>query len=189
MEPRRNLRVLPSGVLPSNAPTLSEETAEQLSILDHQAETLTPQICQHFNHGLNCRTDCSLHHVCFTCQQPDHGANECKLGVLRVTSGNAGSTGSGSRTISAKAEFSQSYGIRPSIFSNHPESPCPTYPTPRWEQHTNSIGNAKRALPNHWHCEFETPRYRAYREKCRQKGTKEAVKWPDRVEDAFQMGS
>lgn len=37
----------------------------------------------------------------------------------------------------------------------------------------------------YWHVEFQTPRYRAYREKCRQKGSKDE-KWPDRVEEAFQ---
>lgn len=185
MEPHRNLRVQSSGVVPSNAPALSEE--QLLSISEHQTDTSSPHVCQRFNHGLDCRTDCSLHHVCFTCQHPDHGANECKAGVLRATSGNAGSTMSGSRTISAKAEFSQSYCIRPTIFSS-PESPYPARPTLRWEQQTNGNGTARRALPNHWHCEFETPRYRAYREKCRQKDSKEAVKWPDRVEDAFQMG-
>lgn len=180
MEP--HLRVLPSGVLPSNAPALSDRAGGQLSSPETLVGTLSLQICQTFNQGLECRA-CSLLHVCFTCQQSDHGANECKAGILRVTSGNAGSNVLESRTIESKLEVSQSCGMRPSIFSS-PGSPYQSHPILRWEQQKHRI--LPDRLPNYWHCEFETPRYRAYREKCRQKDSKE--KWPDRVEEAFQTG-
>lgn len=181
MEPHRNLRVLPSGVLPSNAPALPDRTSGRLLTPEHQADTPLPQICQSFNQGFECIA-CRLHHICSTCQQPDHGANECKAGVLRVTSGNAGSNVSVPRTVTHKAELLKRCDIKPSSFSS-PGPPFAAQPVLRWEQERHRVG-VRHGLPNHWHCELETPRYLAYRKKCRQKDSK----WSDNVEDAFQMG-
>lgn len=171
MELQRNLRVLPS-----NAPALPENTS-------YQSSTDTLSICQNFNHGVECKSCYNLH-LCLNCRQHDHGANECESGVLQVTSGNAGANALASRHVGSSLESPQACG-----FEDGPlPLDVPIYPVSaalRYEQPRRHIKRPERR-PNYWHVEFNTERYRAYREKCRQKGSKE--KWPDRVEEAFQIG-
>ena len=186
MEPHRNPRVLSSGAVPSNAPALPDCTTVQRSSPELRTSTSSTTICVRFNRGVNCRP-CTFVHICSTCRQPDHGAIECKEDIPCVTSGKIGSGASLaiSRNLTHKAQNFQGYGIRPSIFS----TPTPHEPQSiiKWEHNRPRTTSLSR-LPNHWHCEFDTPRYCAYREKCRQRGSKDAVQWPDDVENAFQLG-
>ena len=178
MDLQRNLRVLPS-----NAPALPENTSYESSTLEESADTLSPHICQNFNRGLECKS-CYNFHLCLICRQNDHGARECKSGVLQVTSGNAGANADASHHIGSNLGSPQTCG-----FEDGPlPLDAPIYPVSfplRYEQPRRHTRRSERR-PNYWHVEFNTPRYQAYREKCRQKGPKE--KWPDRVEEAFQIG-
>ena len=180
MDLQRNLRVLPS-----NAPALPENTSYESSTLEESADTLSPRICQNFNRGLECKSCYNLH-LCLVCRQHDHGARECKSGVLQVTSGNAGANTLASRRIGFDLGSPQACGFEdgplPLDVPIHPVSAALRYEQPR--RHTRR----SERRPNYWHVEFNTPRYKAYREKCRQKGSKEEAVWPDRVEEAFQIG-
>ena len=178
MDLQRNLRVLPS-----NAPALPENTGYESSTLAESPDTLLPHICQNFNNGLGCKSCYNLH-LCLNCRQHDHGAFECKNSVLQVTSGNAGVNALTSRHIGSDLGSPQACGFEngalPLDVPIHTVSVASRYEQPR--RHTRRSEHH----PNYWHVEFNTPRYRAYREKCRQKGSRE--KWPDRVEEAFQIG-
>ena len=180
MDLQRNLRVLPS-----NAPALPENTGYESSTLEESPDTLSPHICQNFNSGLECKSCYNLH-LCLICRQHDHGARECKSGVLQVTSGNAGVNALASRHIGSDLGSPQACGFEdgplPLDVPIHTVSAALRYEQPR--RHTRR----SERRPNYWHVEFNTPRYRAYREKCRQKGSREEAKWPDSVEEAFQIG-
>ena len=171
MELQRNLRVLPS-----NAPALPENTSYESSTLE--------DICQDFNSGLECKSCYNLH-LCLICRQHDHGAVKCKSGVLQVTSGNAGANAL-ARHVGSSLRGPQACGFEdgplPLDVPVHPVSAALRYEQPR--RHTRR----SERLPNYWHVEFNTERYRAYREKCHQKGSREGAVWPDRVEEAFQIG-
>ena len=182
MEPHRKLRVVPS-----NAPSLSESTSRhQLLTPEESEDALSSHICPNFNHGFECKSCCRLH-VCHICKRPDHGGGECKAGILQVSSGNTSANMFAPRHVNSKLEDYQGYDFEAESFTvNGALQSIP--PTLRWEQHTRHRRVPDRQ-PNYWHVEFNTPRYRAYREKCRQKGSKEEAKWPDHVEEAFQMGS
>ena len=168
MELQGNLRVLPS-----NAPALPENTSYESS-----TDTLSPHICQNFNGGLECNSCYNLHH--------DHGADEFKSGVLQVTSDNAGANALASRHVGSSLGSPQACG-----FEDGPlPLGVPIHPVPaalRYEQPRRHTRRTERR-PNYWHIEFNTERYRAYRDKCRQKGSREGAVWPDRVEEAFQIG-
>ena len=179
MDLQRNLRVLPS-----NAPALPESTSYQ-STLEESPDTLSSHICQDFNRGLECKS-CHNFHLCLICRQPDHGAGECRSGVLQATSGNAGANALTPRHIGSNPGSPQACGFKPG--SPPLDVPIHSLPTAlRYEQQRRHSRRSERR-PNYWHVEFNTPRYRAYRDKCRQKGSREESKWPDRVEEAFQIG-
>ena len=177
MDFQRNLRVLPS-----NAPALPESTTYQ-STLEESPDTLSSQICQNFNRGLECNSCYNLH-LCLICRQHDHGAGECKSGVLQATSGNAGVNALTPGHIGSNLGSPQAYGFK----AGSPPIDVPVRSVPaalRYEQQRRHIRRSERP-PNYWHVEYNTERYLAYRDKCRQKGS--AEKWPDRVEEAFQIG-
>ena len=184
MEPYRNLRVLPS-----NAPALPESTGttgSQLSTPEESDDELSSQICQSFNRGIGCKS-CRRLHICQFCKRHDHGADECEAGILQVSSGNAGANVFTPRPIDSKLEEYRSYAFKAgSLPVNAPLHSVPA--TLKWEQPSRHRRSIERQ-PNYWHVEFNTPRYRAYREKCGQKGSKQEAKWADRVEEAFQIGS
>lgn len=176
------LRVLPSN---ASAPALPKYESGLLSTPTDLAETLSSGICPSYNHGSDCSA-CNLLHICLRCKQHGHPATECKFGILRVSSGNVGSNVFQSRSTDFKEGHTQKYGFRPvSSLVNPPHHSAQAAikaEHPRRQQHSSWP-----SLPMYWHVEFQTPRYRAYREKCRQKGSKDE-KWPDRVEEAFQYG-
>lgn len=180
MDLQRNLRVLPS-----NAPALPESTSYQSSTLEESPDLLSPHICQNFNRGLECKS-CNNLHICLICRQHDHGAGQCKSGVLQATSGNAGTNALAPRHIGSNLGSPQACGFKagptPLEVPIHSVSAAL-----RYEQQRRHTRRSERR-PNYWHVEFNTPRYQAYRDKCRQKGSKEEAKWPDRVEEAFQIG-
>ena len=177
MDLQRNLRVLPS-----NAPALPESYQ---STLEESPDTLSPHICQNFSRGLECKS-CNNLHLCLICGQHDHGAGECRSGVLQATSGNAGANALTPRHIGFNLDSPQTCGFK----AGSPPLDVPLHSVPaasRYEQQRRHSRRSERR-PNYWHVEFNTPRYRAYRDKCRQKGSREESKWPDRVEEAFQIG-
>lgn len=176
------LRVLPSN---ATAPALPENDSGLLSRRIDLTETLSPGICQSYNRGGDCST-CNLLHICLRCKLHGHPATECKCGILRVSSGNVGSNAFQSRNTDFKEEHNPKYAFRPvSSLVNPPRHSAQAAikaEHPRRQQHSSWP-----SLPMYWHVEYQTPRYRAYRDKIRQKGSKDE-KWPDRVEEAFQYG-
>lgn len=178
MDLQRNLRVLPS-----NAPAL-ESTSYQSTTFGASPDTLSPHICQNFNRGLECKSCYNLH-ICLICRQHDHGAGECKSSVLQATSGNAGANALAPRHIGSNLATPQASDFEA---GPHPlDVPIHSVSAPlSYEQQRRHTRRSER-LPNYWHVEFNTPRYQAYRNKCREKGSKEEI-WPDRVEEAFQIG-
>ena len=177
-----------ASVLPSNAPALLEDARNPLSTSTDAAETPSTEICQNYNRGNSCSA-CSLQHVCLRCKQHGHPAADCERGVLRVSSGNAGSSIFHSRNPNLKTWDTQEYEIRcvSSLVNppHHSAQAAIKAEHPRRQQH--SSWSSLKGPPWYWRVEFETPRYCAYREKCKQKGSKDD-KWPDRVEEAFQLG-
>lgn len=181
MEQHLNARVLPS-----NAPALPDNTSGLLSPPTDRTETLRSEICQSYNCGNDC-FGCNLLHVCFRCRQHGHSATDCKCAVLRASSGNVGLGTSQSCNTDLKPRNTQKYAFRPvSSFVNPPHHSAQAAikaEHPRRQQYSS----LPKGYPCYWHVEWETPRYRTYREKIRQKGLKDE-KWPDRVEEAFQIG-
>lgn len=181
MELHSNARVLPSNALP-------EDASGFLSTPTDPADTLCSEICQSYNRGSDCFA-CNLLHVCLRCKQHGHPATDCKCGILRVSSGNVGSSVFQSRNTDLKTGNTQKYGFRTvSSLVNPPHHSAQAaikaeHPT----RLQNTSWSSPKVLPLYWHVEFQTPRYRAYRDKCREKGSKDAM-WPDRVEEAFQIG-
>lgn len=175
-------------VLPSNAPALPEDTSGLLSTPTDQVETLSSEICQNYNRGNDCSA-CNLSHSCLRCKQHGHPAIDCKCGILRVSSGNVRSSVFQPYSTDLKTVNTQKYGIRPvsSLVDppHHSAQAAIKAEHPRRQYH--SSWSSPKGLPMYWHVEFQTPRYRTYREKCRQKGSKEQ-QWPDHVEEAFQAG-
>lgn len=169
-------------VLPSNSHAALPENAGELT------ETLSSGICQSYNIGNDCSA-CNLLHLCLRCKQHGHPATDCKYGILRVSSGNVGSSVFQSCNTEFKAGHTQKFGLRPvsSLVNTplHSAQAAIKAENPKRQQH--SLWSTSSGPPMYWHVEFQTPRYRAYRDKCRQRGSKDE-KWPDRVEEAFQMG-
>ncbi len=175
-------------VLPSNAPTLPEDASGLLSTPTDHAETLSSEICQSYNRGNDCSA-CNLSHVCLRCKQHGHPAIDCKCGILRVSSGNVGSSVFQSRNSDLKTEDAQKHVFKPvSSLVNPPyHSAQAAIKAEHPRRRHDATWSSTKILPLWWHVELQTPRYRAYREKCNQKGSKNE-KWPDRVEEAFQLG-
>lgn len=175
-------------VLPSNAPALPEDATDLISTRTDRSETLSSGICHNYNCGNDCSA-CNLPHVCLRCKQHGHPATECKWGVLRASSGNVGASIFQPSSTDPKTGITQIYEFRTvsSLIDppHHSAQAAIKAGHPRRQQH--SSWSSHKALPMYWHVEFETPRYQAYREKCRQQGSKNG-KWLDRVEEAFQMG-
>lgn len=173
-------------VLLSNAPALPENAVGLPSTPTNLAETQPPEICKSYNRGDDCSA-CSLPHVCLRCKQRGHPATDCKYGILRPSSGNVGSSLYQPRIIDLKTGDTQKYGFRPvSSLVNPPHNSAQAAikaEHPRRQQH--SPWSSPKGLL-YWHVEFQTPRYQAYRAKCREKGSKAEI-WPDRVEEAFQI--
>ena len=173
---------LDARVLASNALVLPENASGLLSPPTDLAETLSSEICQSYNCGNDCSA-CNLLHVCFRCREYGHPATDCKCGILRASSGNV------SRNTDLKTGDTQKHGFRPvSSLVNPPHHSAQAAikaEHPRRQQYSSF--SSLKGPPHYWHVEFETPRYQIYREKCRQKGSKDE-KWPDRVEEAFQIG-
>ena len=175
-------------VLPSNAPALPEDASDLLSTPTDLPETLSSGVCHNYNRGHDCSA-CNLPHICMRCKQQGHPATDCKFGILRVSSGNVGSSGYQSLNIDVKASSTQKYGIRPvSSLVNPPHHSAQAAIKAEHSRRQQHISwSSPKGLPMYWHVEWQTPRYRTYLEKCRQKGSKDE-KWPDRVEEAFQIG-
>ncbi|KAL9138702.1 MAG: hypothetical protein Q9175_000057 [Cornicularia normoerica] len=175
-------------VLPSNAPALPEDASGLLSTPTDLAETLSSEICQNYNRGHDCSA-CSLPHVCLRCKQHGHPATSCESGILRVSSGNVGSSVLQSRNADLKTGNNQKYGLRPvSSLVNlplHSAQAAIKAEHPRRQQELS--WSSPKGIPMYWHVEWQTERYRRYREKCRLRGSKNE-KWPDMVEEAFQIG-
>lgn len=175
-------------VLPSNAPVLQEDASGLLSTPTDLAETSSAEICQNYNRGNGCSA-CNLQHVCLHCKQHGHPATECECGVLRVSSGNVGSSVSNSYNTDSKTGDTQKYGfIHVSSLVNPPRHSAQVAikaEHPRRQQ--PSTWSLPKGYPWYWHVEYETPRYGAYRAKIRGRGSKDE-KWPDLVEEAFQLG-
>lgn len=180
MESRRHLRVLPS-----NAPTLPDSDAIHRSPTQSLELDRSLLICANFNNDIDCRV-CGLQHVCSTCFEPDHGSYACKKGVLRVSSGNVGSGGPVTNYGDFKVVCGGQYAIKPSpvldrgLDNSALES--------RLEHRKSHRGLKSRTKsPLYYRAELLSPRYVAYRKKCREKGSKDQT-WPDHVEEAFQRG-
>lgn len=182
MEPRRNL-----SILPSNAPALPLDTSDHPSTPHDFADATISGICQIFNQGFGCQV-CNLDHICLLCKQDDHGAIECKSAVLQVRSDNIGLHTSESRNTDSKFAFHRGHEVRTSSFRiNAPDhSAQAALHAERAKGQRRNL--ASRMRPYYWHTEWQTPRYRQYREKTRQKVSKYDSIWPDRVEEAFQIG-
>ena len=147
-------------------------------------ETLSPGICQSYNRSGDCSA-CNLLHICLHCKQHGHPATECKNGILRVSSGNVGSNAFQSRNADLKEGHTQKYAFRPvSSLVNPPRHSAQA--AIKAEHPRRQQPSSWPSLPMYWHVEFQTERYRQYRDKLRQKGSNEV--WPDRVEEAFQYG-
>ena len=175
-------------VLPSNAPALPEDTSGILTTPTDLTETLTSEICQTYNRGDRCSA-CSFKHVCLRCKQHGHPATACGRGVLRVSSGNVGSSIFHSHNTNSKTGSTQKYEFRhmSSLVNppHHSAQAAIKAEHPRRQQH--SSWSSMKGPPWYWHVEYESEKYRIYRKKIREKGSKDE-KWPDRIEEAFQMG-
>lgn len=175
-------------VLLSNAPALPVNVSGLLSAPSDLVETSSSEICQSYNHGDDCST-CNLLHVCLRCKQHGHPATDCKIGILRVSSGNAGSSAFQSRSIDLKTGNNEKYGLRPvSSLVNPPHHSAQAAikaEHPRRQQQSSWLSR-KGFLP-YWRVEWQTQRYFNYREKIKKKASKNEI-WPDRVEEAFQTG-
>ena len=181
MEQHLNARVLPSNALPDSASGLLSPPADL-------TETLSPEICQNYNRGNDCFA-CNAPHVCFRCRQYGHPATDCKSTILRASSGNVGPGTFQSSNTDLKLGNTQKHGFRPvSSFVNPPHHSAQAAikaEHPRRQQHSSY--SSLKGYPYYWHVEYQTPRYCAYRKKIREKGSKDE-KWPDNVEEAFQLG-
>lgn len=181
MDQHLSARVLPSNALPDNASGLLSPPADL-------TETPSSEICQNYNCGNKCFA-CNALHVCFRCRKYGHPATECKCTILRTSSGNVRPGRLQSCNTDLKLGSTQKYGFRPvSSFVNPPHHSAQAAikaEHPRRQQH--SPHSSLKGSPYYWHVEYQTPRYCAYREKIRQKGSKDE-KWPDKVEEAFQIG-
>lgn len=164
-------------VLPSNAPVLPGDTSDLLSTPTGLEETLSLDTCQSYSRG-NDSPACTLPH--------SHTAFDCEYGILRASSGNVGPSIFESRNAYLKTEGKQKSAFKSvSSLVNPPHHSA---------QAAIKAGHPRRRQPSsfssqrliYWGVEWETPRYCAYREKCRLQGSKNG-KWPDRVEEAFQM--
>ena len=173
-------------VLPSNAPALPENGNGHLSTPTNLAKAPS-EICQRYNCGNDCSA-CNLPHVCLRCKQYGHPALDCERSVLRVSSRNVGSSTFESRNTDLKTEDTQKYafGTVSSLVNppHHSAQAAIKAEYPRRQQYSSC--SSLKGLPKYWRVECQTPRYQAYRKKCREKGSTEI--WPDNVEDAFQMG-
>ena len=175
-------------VLPSNVPALQENASGFLSTPTDLANTLSSEICQSYNRGSDCFA-CNLPHVCLRCKQHGHPATDCKYDILRVSSGNVGPSVFQSRNIDLKTGNTQKYGFRPvSSLVNPPHhSAQAAIKAEHSRRQQNTSWSSPKALPLYWHVEWQTERYRIYRKKCRERGSKDGV-WSDRFEEAFQIG-
>ena len=168
-------------VLPSNAPALPEDVAGLLSTATESNQTLSSEISQNYTSNDNAS--------CWRCKQHGHSTTDCECGVLRVSSGNVGSSVFQLRNTDLKTVNTQKYEFRPVSSLNDPPHHSAQaaikggHPRRRQQLPWSSL----KGPPWYLHVEFETPRYRAYREKIREKGSKDGT-WSDRVEEAFQMG-
>ena len=165
-------------ILPSNAPVLPGDTNETLSTPTGLGETLSFDTCHSYSRD-NDNPTCTLPH--------GHTVVNCEYGILRASSGNVGPSIFESRNSYSKTEGKQNSGFKSvSSLVNPPHHSA---------QAAIKAGYPRRRQPSsfspqrltYWGVEWETPRYRAYREKGQQSGSKNG-KWPDRVEEAFQIG-
>ena len=174
-------------VVPSNAPALPDDAIGLLPPTD-LAETLSSELCHSYDHG-NDPSACGLPHVCVRCVQHGHPATDCECGILRASSGNVGSGVLQSRNTDSKTGNTQKYEFGPvsSLISppHHSAQAAIKAGHPRRRQHFS--WSSLKGAPFYLHVEFETERYRQYRKKIREKPSQDE-KWPDRVEDAFQLG-
>jgi len=180
MESRRNLRVLPS-----NAPSAPENENIHRPPSENLGLHASLQICPNFNNGIDCMV-CGLLHACSTCLQEGHDARRCKKGILRVSSGNVGSSEPATHSNNCKSEPDVHYPFGVS----RPLSKAPDYSTrnARKLEHRRRqrISDPLSKLPLTYRSELLSPRYNAYRAKARSKGPNQP--WPDDLEEAFQEG-
>ena len=178
MEPRRNIRVVPS-----NGPVL---TNTPQSIIEDSQPSRSLQPCPNFNHGIGCRS-CAYLHACSACASISHGLHECKKKVLQVSSGNVGQGG----------PYYHVAGLQGTLESSHAFTPHAAFPLGSDHsaqaalklQQRKSRREAERgstSRPSN-RPELKSARYNQYREKYRSKGSKCTV-WPDDIEEAFQAG-
>ncbi len=182
MESRRHLRVLPS-----NAPNLSESDAIHRSPTQSLELDRSLQTCPDFNNDIDCRI-CGLQHACSNCLQEDHGARACKKRILRVSSGNVGSIEPVTSLSGSKVEVHEHYTTKASTALMRGSDHL-AHVALRLDQRRSRRGlDSRHKLPLYYRAELQSPRYIAYREKARSKGSKNQT-WPDNVEEAFQRGS
>ena len=174
-------------VLPSNAPALSDDAIGLLPPTD-LVDTLSSEVCQSYDRG-NDPSACSLTHVCVRCMQNGHPATDCECGILRATSGNVGLSIFQSYNTNSKTRDTQKYEFGPvsSLINppHHSAQAAIKAGNPRRRQHFSWL--SLQGPPFYLHVEFETHRYAQYRQKIGEK-LSENEKWPDRVEEAFQLG-
>ena len=173
-------------VLPSNAPALPDHAIGLPPT--GLAEVLSSEVCQSYDHGDD-PSACGLPHVCVRCMRNGHPAADCECGILRASSGNVGSSVFQSCKTILKTGKTQKYEFEPvSSLINPPDHSAQAAIKAGHSRRRQHISwSSLKGPPFYWHVEFETPRYVQYRQKIREKGSA-GEKWPDNVEDAFQLG-
>lgn len=179
MESRRHLRVVPS-----NAPTFPDSDAIHRSPTQELDGSLP--ICPNFNNDIDCRV-CGLQHACSICLDTDHGSYACKKGFLRVSSGNVGSGGPVTINRELKVVCGGHYAPKPSSALDRGLDNSALVASKLEHRKSRRALESKTKSPLYHRVEFQSPRYVAYREKCRNKGDEEQT-WPDHLEEAFQRG-
>ena len=174
MEPRRDIRVVPS-----NGPILNT-----LHSASQDSQPSRP--CPNFNGGIDCRS-CGYLHACSACLSISHGLHECKKGVLQISSGNMGQGGPYYHITGLQGNPEPSLAFTPRAgFSLGTEySAQAAFKLQQRKSRREAERGSKAILFSR--PELLSPRYNAYRDKYRSKGSKCTV-WTDDIEEAFQAG-
>ena len=177
MESHRNLRVLPS-----NAPILESDNLHR-SPSGNPGLHSSHQTCSKFNNGIDCKV-CDLLHACSTCLQEGHDAQACKKGILRISSGNIGS----SELLSNSKDYNNDSSVHYTSKASHTFLKEPEYKSRNAlkleHRRMQKLLDPLSRLPLSYRSELLSPRYNAYRAKARTKAI-----WPDHIEEAFQEGT
>ncbi|KAL6713886.1 hypothetical protein ACLMJK_008380 [Lecanora helva] len=177
MGSRQNLRVLPS-----NAPTLSDNESIHRSPSVHRSLQTSLQKCADLDRGTDCRA-LRVHNVEANSisLQDDQDVRECKKGILRPGSGNIGSSDKFSKPEECRSQDTHHVSSTSQVTIKASESSARNVVKSERRRRRRAL---ETRLPLYYRSELLSPKYVAYRAKARSKGLDQP--WPDHIEEAFQ---